>query len=203
MQMFNYFLLGAATSTFLQYCSRFVPLWHKILLSLVAGVLFCLAGFWLPWGLRLVLVWFFLWGLVAESYVDLRYTIILDEILLLLLLAGIAYNGVTGCSWRDSFLGALTGSAVLGLVFVLSKGGLGLGDVKFAGVLGIWTGISGILVTLYLSFFIGGIVALLLCVTHRTTLKSRIPFGPCLSAGAAMSFFFSSRILDWYWSLLL
>jgi len=150
-----------------------------------------------------LLVLLFVLGLLIEAYVDFRQKIILDEVLVLLLFAGLAYVWISGNVWKQSFCGALAGSLLLGLIYIISKGGMGLGDVKFAGVLGIWTGFPGILVNLYLAFLIGGAAALLLCALHKADMKSRIPFGPCLSAGAVLSFFFSSRILDWYWSLFL
>ena len=150
-----------------------------------------------------LLVLIFVFGLLVEAYIDFRQKIILDEVLVLLLFAGLAYAWIRGDVWQQSFCGALAGSILLGLVYVISKGGMGLGDVKFAGVLGIWTGFPGIIVNLYLAFIIGGVAALLLCALHKADRKSRIPFGPCLSAGAVLSFFFSSCILDWYWSLFL
>ena len=153
--------------------------------------------------LRVILVLLFIFGLLIESYIDFRKKIILDEILIVLLFSGLAYTNVSGTVWHQSLFGALTGSGILGLIYILSKGGMGLGDVKYACVLGIWTGFPGILVNLYLAFFIGGAVALLLCALHKADLKSRIPFGPCLSAGALLSFFYSSCILAWYRSLFL
>ena len=153
--------------------------------------------------LNCFLVFLFLSGLFIEAYIDFRRMIILDEILLVLLITGLAYTGASGNVWKEAFLGALTGGGLLGLICFISRGGMGFGDVKFAGVLGIWTGVPGILVTLYLAFLIGGIAALSLCMTHKAVMKSRIPFAPCLSAGAVLSFFYSARILDWYWSLFL
>ena len=145
----------------------------------------------------------FIFGLLTEAYIDFRQKIILDEVLVVLALAGLTYVGICGKGWQQSFFGALTGSSILGLIYIISKGGMGLGDVKYAGVLGIWTGFPGILVNLYAAFFLGGAIALLLCVLYKADRKTRIPFGPYLSAGAVLSFFFSSRILDWYWSLFL
>lgn len=153
--------------------------------------------------LSYVLVLVFIFGLCIVAYVDFRRKIILDEFLILLLSAGLVYTGIFGNTWSESLLGAVTGSGLLGLLYLMSRGGMGLGDVKFAGVLGIWTGFPGIVVNLYLAFFLGGTVALLLCALHKANRKTRLPFGPCLCAGAVLSFFFSSRILDWYWSLIL
>ena len=149
------------------------------------------------------LVLVFMFGLCAVAHIDFRRKIILDEVLILILAAGLAYAGINGSGWKNSIYGAFIGSGLLGLIYILSKGGMGLGDVKFAGILGIWTGFPGILVNLYLAFFIGGVVALLLCAMHKADRKTRLPFGPCLCTGAVLSFFFSSRILDWYWSLFL
>ena len=153
--------------------------------------------------LSYVLVLVFIFGLCIVAYVDFRRKIILDEVLILLLSAGLVYTGIFGNTWSESLLGAVTGSGLLGLLYLMSRGGMGLGDVKFAGVLGIWTGFPGIVVNLYLAFFLGGAVALLLCALHKANRKTRLPFGPCLCAGAVLSFFFSSRILAWPWSLLL
>lgn len=153
--------------------------------------------------LSYVLVLVFIFGLCIVAYVDFRRKIILDEVLILLLSAGLVYTGIFGNTWSESLFGAVTGSGLLGLLYLMSRGGMGLGDVKFAGVLGIWTGFPGIVVNLYLAFFLGGTVALLLCALHKANRKTRLPFGPCLCAGAVLSFFFSSRILDWYWSLIL
>lgn len=153
--------------------------------------------------LSYVLVLVFIFGLCIVAYVDFRRKIILDEVLILLLSAGLVYTGIFGNTWSESLLGAVTGSGLLGLLYLMSRGGMGLGDVKFAGVLGIWAGFPGIVVNLYLAFFLGGTVALLLCALHKANRKTRLPFGPCLCAGAVLSFFFSSRILDWYWSLIL
>ena len=110
------------------------------------------------------LVAVFIFGLLTEAYVDFRQKIILDEILLVLLIAGLVYTGVSGHVWKESLMGALAGSVLLGLIYVLSKGGMGFGDVKYAGVLGLWTGVPGIIVALYLAFLIGGTVALMLCI---------------------------------------
>lgn len=154
-------------------------------------------------GTQLILVGIFLLGLAAEAYVDLRHMIILDEILLVLIPAGLLYAGMGAMHWQDSLAGALTGSSVLGVVWILSRGGLGLGDVKFIGVLGLWLGVSGVVTGLALAFVTGGVAAAVLCLFGNASLQSKVPFGPFLSLGAVISFFYSSRILSWYWSLFI
>jgi len=189
-------------SGFLLKCLR-VPAasCHQVLFGLLNLVMFIYAGTCIPMGIRLILVWIYLFCLTAEACVDIREMVISDEVLLLMVLTGAGYLLTGGVSWQDSAAGGISGILLLGLIHFLSKGGLGLGDVKFAGALGIWLGIPGILICLALAFVTGGTAALLLCVFRKASLKTRIPFGPFLSLGAAVSFFFSNAVLHWYYSL--
>lgn len=65
-------------------------------------------------------------------------------------------------------------------------GGMGMGDVKLAGVLGAYLGFSGWLafaVGAFAPFLLGGAVSLVLLLTRRATRKSGIPFGPWMIVG--------------------
>jgi leader peptidase (prepilin peptidase) / N-methyltransferase len=67
------------------------------------------------------------------------------------------------------------------------RGGMGLGDVKLAGVLGLYLGYLGLgplLVGALAPFLLGGLFALILVVLRRAGRKSRIPFGPWMLAGS-------------------
>lgn len=180
-----------------------VPWQYGLLFGLVSGSLFLFAGHSLTGGVRLALVWIFLYGLALEAYIDFRHMIILDEILLALCVSGLVYIRVSGAGWQVPAAGFAGGCLLTGLIYVVSKGGFGLGDVKFAAVLGIWLGFPGILVGLALAFLGGGLAALLLCALQKASMKTRIPFGPFLSVGAFLSFFFSVPVLDWYGSLFM
>lgn len=65
--------------------------------------------------------------------------------------------------------------------------GLGYGDVKLAGVLGMYlgyTGLSGLLWATMAAFLLGGLWGVLLIAARRGSLKSAIPFGPFMLLGA-------------------
>lgn len=84
----------------------------------------------------------------------------------------------------------LAGLIYAGVMFVLhllSRGGMGMGDVKLAAGLGIYTGWlswDGLLASVVFGFVIGGVLALLLILTRRATRSTRIAFGPSLLLGA-------------------
>ena len=72
------------------------------------------------------------------------------------------------------------------LLYLLSRGSLGMGDVKFAFPLGLcvgWYSANQWLVAIFVSFLIAGLVAVIGLVTKRMTRKSRLAFGPYMFLG--------------------
>lgn len=84
-------------------------------------------------------------------------------------------------------LGGVSMWIVLQVCEVLSRGGIGKGDVSFAGLLGLyvgWQSFTGVLVALVAAFVAGGVAAMGLLITKRATRSSRFAFGPFLFFGA-------------------
>lgn len=90
-------------------------------------------------------------------------------------------------------LSMLVGAALLWLVYftlrIIYPAGMGFGDVKLAGVLGLYLGFAGwgyLLWGTCAAFCLGGLWGLALIATRRGTLKSAIPFGPFMIGGAVL-----------------
>lgn len=118
-----------------------------------------------------------------------------------LLLAGAAV--ATG-EW-DRGLRALLGMVALyGLYFALAfvyPAGMGFGDVKLSGLLGLylgWLGWPEVAVGAFLGFLLGGVVGLGLIVAQRAGRKSMIPFGPFMLAGALIAILWGGALGDLY-----
>lgn len=86
----------------------------------------------------------------------------------------------------------LAGGAVLWLFYFVLRlvypPGMGFGDVKLAGVLGMYLGYLGwshVFAGTFAAFLLGGLWSIALLASRRGTLKSAIPFGPFMLAGAA------------------
>jgi leader peptidase (prepilin peptidase)/N-methyltransferase len=76
--------------------------------------------------------------------------------------------------------------------------GMGFGDVKLAGVLGLylgWIGWSTLAVGLLLGWFAGGLLGSVLLATRRAGRKSAIPFGPFMVIGAFAAIIFGEPIV--------
>ena len=100
---------------------------------------------------------------------------------------------------------ALLAMAVLFVLFLaiayLYRGGMGLGDVKLAGVLGLylgWLGWSSVVVGAFSGFVLGGLVGVALMVARRASRRTAIPFGPFMLAGALLAVFLAEPIASWY-----
>ncbi|MGO4227789.1 prepilin peptidase [Arthrobacter sp. YAF34] len=89
-------------------------------------------------------------------------------------------------------LRVLAGGAALWLFYFLLHAvyppGMGFGDVKLAGVLGMYLGFLGwghVFAGTFAAFMLGGLWSLGLLAARRGTLQSAIPFGPFMLAGTA------------------
>ena len=104
---------------------------------------------------------------------------------------------VTG-QWGSLLRGVLAGLALFVGYLVLALvspggGGLGLGDVKLAGVLGLllgWLGWSPAIVSVLAAFVIGGLIAVILLVVGRASRSSHVAFGPSMVLGAWVAVMF-------------
>jgi leader peptidase (prepilin peptidase) / N-methyltransferase len=93
-------------------------------------------------------------------------------------------------------LGIVAGGAVLWVFYFILRlaypPGMGFGDVKLAGVLGLYLGYlswAHVFAGTFAAFLFGGLWSLGVLAARRGTLKSAIPFGPFMLAGAAAAMF--------------
>lgn len=177
------------------------------LVELFTGVLFGIVGarFGADWRLPAYLL--FAASLIALSAIDLEHFRLPNAILLVTLYAGfpmLLLAAVADDRWHDlgqGVLGAVVGFSLLLVVHLLSPRGMGMGDVKLAGVLGLFLGflsIGRVFLGLFLGFVLGSVIGIVLIATRLRTRKDHIPFGPYLAAGAMLSVLVGGRILEWY-----
>lgn len=107
----------------------------------------------------------------------------------------------TNVFWNH-LLAGLIGVAFFGLIFTLTQGrGMGFGDVKLAGALGLLMGWPDIVLAYGFSFVIGSLVGACLLIFGRKKFREPIPFGPYLIIGVFLTIFFGHQVLDWYFRL--
>jgi leader peptidase (prepilin peptidase) / N-methyltransferase len=181
-------------------CGEPIP-WRYPLVELLTGVAF-LAAF-LVYGpeWRTVQVAVFLAALIAVSFIDLDHRIIPDRIVLPGAAVGLLTSILLDPSdWWVYCVAALGAAGFLLVIGLIWPGGMGFGDVKLALMMGAFLG-GGVIVALFLGFLAGGLSGVLLLATGKKKRRDKIPFGPFLSLGGAVTALWGSSILDWYLSL--
>jgi leader peptidase (prepilin peptidase)/N-methyltransferase len=127
---------------------------------------------------------------------------------LALLALAVAFG--SGEVWAN-LLRALAGLAAMYafyfiLWFATGGRGMGFGDVKLAGVLGLYLGFLGWgswAVGLFAGFLVGGLVGIGLLFAGRAGRKSRVPYGPFMLTGAMVAVFAGAAIAHQYSAIAL
>jgi len=99
-------------------------------------------------------------------------------------------------------LGGGIGFAILFLIAIVSRGGMGWGDVKLAALIGLATGFPLVFLAIIMGAILGGIVAVALVIAKKRKRRETIPFGPFLALAAMITLLWGSNILSWYLSLM-
>ena len=137
--------------------------------------------------LHLVVVSAYFAVLVVVTVTDLEHGLILDKVIypaIALALIEILLAGPP--AWLPRVLGGAVGAGVIALIIWLSSEGMGWGDAKLAGFIGLITGWPGVGFALFLAFVVGGLVAGVLLATRRKRRGQTVALGPFLAAGGAV-----------------
>lgn len=100
------------------------------------------------------------------------------------------------------FSGALLAGLIFFIILILSKGGIGQGDVTLISAIGFILGPYYVLVNIILSFFLGSIISIFLLLTKMKNRKDPIPFGPFIILAFFITQLYGPKILNWYVNLL-
>ena len=102
---------------------------------------------------------------------------------------------------KDAAFGFAAGFGIFFLLAVAVPGGMGGGDIKLMGMLGLFLGLKAVLITIFLGSFIGAVFGIAGKLFFGK--GSKIPFGPYLVAGALAALFFEKEIVAIYLRLVM
>ena len=147
---------------------------------------------------------------IALALIDIDTQTLPNRIVLPSYIVGVVLLGASGLLAGNfaALLSAGIGAvAVFALYFVLAFAyprGMGMGDVKLAGLLGLFLGFLGweaIVVGAFAAFLLGGIYSLVLVVLRKASGKTAVPFGPWMLLGAWLGILFGNDIMRTYLGL--
>ncbi|MBS4007806.1 MAG: prepilin peptidase [Clostridium sp.] len=137
--------------------------------------------------------------LLVIFFIDLEHQIIPNRLVLILFGYALLLRFVSpAVPWATSLWGGLLGGGLFFFLAVVSRGGMGGGDIKLVTVLGFWFGWGHLLLLLFLAFLTGGLLGGLLLLLRIKNRKDGIPFGPFLVLAAFVVTVWGESILGWY-----
>jgi leader peptidase (prepilin peptidase)/N-methyltransferase len=185
---------GCGTAISLQYPA----------VELITGVLFAAVVWQLGVSWQALAALAFTAVLVAASGIDLRTTLLPDDLTLPLLWLGLLISiPALFVDPIQAIWGAAAGylslwSVYWGFKLLTGKEGMGYGDFKLLAALGAWCGASGIIPILLMSSVIGAIVGSLWLSLKGRDKATPIPFGPYLAAAGWVQFLWGEQIVGAY-----
>ena len=144
---------------------------------------------------------------VALALIDIDVKRLPDVIVLPSYVVAVVLLGVAALvdGAGDDALRAAVGMVALYVFYfglaLIYPAGMGFGDVKLAGVLGLylgWLGWAELVSGAFLGFLYGGVIGLALMALRRAGRKSKIPFGPFMLAGAYTAILWGGPLADLY-----
>lgn len=174
-----------------RHCSARISVRYPAVELTTAG-LFALTAWRLERGTDLIAYLPLVWVLVVLSSIDIEHKLLPNRIVLpavaamIVLLAVAAALGPGWGTWVRALAGGAASFAGFLALVLIAPRGMGMGDVKLAGLLGLalgYVGWANVFVGFFVAFLAGSVGGLALVAARRAGMKAEIPFGPYLALG--------------------
>ena len=195
--VFSYLLLNGKC----RQCTKSISAIYPII-ELVTALLLLL-GF-IKLGISIKFLIFCIIGpaLLIISIIDINHKIIPD----IITIPGILFGLIAGSylvGLKDSSLGLLVGGSIFLIISeiyyrIRGRIGMGGGDIKFIAAAGALVGVQQIVLIVFISSFMGSLVGLVGLAGKKVNALSKIPFGPFLSGGTLIVYFWGEQIIQMY-----
>lgn len=193
----SYIILGGRCKGCQQSISLLYPL-----MEILTGFLFAFTYYQVGWNHSLILGLMLISLVIPITVSDIVYQKIPNNILLFFTPLFILYRLINPLTSQwNSFLGSLFAFILIFVVILLSKGGMGIGDLKYYTLFGFIFGMPKFLLLFFLSTIYGTIAGLTIVKIKRTGRKTKFAFGPYIGLAALTVFYFGTEIIQWYLQL--
>lgn len=189
------------------------------LIELLNGILYWASFTHFGLGWHLPFLFAFASAMLVITFIDLDFQLIPDVITLPGIIIGIisasfllpdpfhytppipplirgGVEGVVG--FKNSIAGLFLGGGIFYIIAILSRGGMGGGDIKMMAMVGAFMGWKAVFLTTFIGSLAGSMAGIFLMVFKGKGRKAKIPFGPFLAFGSIITLFFGGEILRWY-----
>ena len=177
--------------------SRISPIYPTM--ELITGFLFGAAYYTLGFGVELATLLIFISMLVIIVVSDFAYMLIPDKILLVFGGTILILRFVEPLTpWWDALAGGAIGFFLLFFIAIVSKGGMGGGDIKLYAVIGLVLGVKLTLLSFFFATFLATIVGITGILLGLWSRKQVIPFGPYIATASLIAYFWGNQLFALY-----
>ena len=141
---------------------------------------------------------------IIITFIDIDVQLIPNNLLIISILPIFVFIFINQSSL---YLSHIIGAILLALLFLIigyfgkliyKVDSMGMGDVKYAAVIGLLLGWEKGILAFIIAFFSAAAIIVIVSMFKKLSRKQRIPFGPFLSIGCFVAFFWGTNILNWY-----
>lgn len=174
------------------------------LVEALTGVLIGLVAYKFGYSYITLFSWFFVFALVALTFIDFDTQLLPDDITIPLLWLGLLFNLMGGLTdIKSALIGAMAGYLILWSIYwafkiITGKEGMGYGDFKLLAAIGAWFGWQILPAVILLSSVLGTIIGIGLIVLAKRGREVPMPFGPFLALGGIAALFYGQQLASYY-----
>lgn len=182
-----------------RHCDAKVPATYPLLEAGLAAVFVAILLRYSDDGIEIALGACLAATLATITLTDLEHRVIPNKVLIVAALVAV---GLLVAGDRDALaehaIAAAIAFAVMFLIAIVYPRGMGMGDVKLAGVMGLYLG-KAVAPALLIGFAAGALFGLALIASRGAEArKQAVPFGPFLAAGGVIALLVGDEIVQWY-----
>lgn len=174
------------------------------IMEAITGVLFAYSYLQFGFSHSLVLAILLIALIIPITVSDIAYQKIPNKILWFFTPLFLIYRIIYPLTpWWNALLGGIIAFLLVFLIILLSKGGMGMGDLKYYTLFGFIFGLPSFFLLFFLSTLYGVVIGVIKMKREGTGGKTKIAFGPFIGLAALTVFYFGDSIIQWYLQLFI
>lgn len=193
--VFSYLILGGKC----RFCKEKISIRYPSI-EFLTGILYAVVFLRFGYTVQTIIMCALASILIVASMIDFDIMEIPNRLNILIVVLAIFSMVTQPLSIKEKIIGFFIVSVPTLLIAVLTKGGIGGGDIKLLASSGLLLGYKSVLVATFIGVMIGGIVGMIKLIKHKQR-KQEMPLGPYLSIGIMIAALYGDFIFSYYISL--
>ena len=189
-----------------RYCDEKISIQYPCI-ELLNGLAYVYCFYYFGLSLETLLACIFMSVVIVLTLIDWQQMILPTGIIIFGSISALVIKGLLSFVHNNpsilinSVLGGLLGYGIVAATFyiaikVFNKEGMGYGDVRYLGMIGLFTSPTLVFLALLIACIAGSVYGIFLYLRDKESVA--FPFGPFLSIGGAISLFYGESLINWY-----